>query len=106
MAKVTFETDGAKNEMSGKCIFAVVIDPENEADIAAVLIGTTSPYDLIDAIGKGTGAQIAKICPDFKSKLKLIEVLGESTAKGVFGTLKTEEIDYLFASDEKEGAKE
>ena len=74
MVKVTFETDDAKTEMSGKCVFAVVIDPKDEADIAAVLIGTTSPYDLIDAIGKGTGAQIAKICPDFKSKLKLIEI--------------------------------
>ena len=90
MVKVTFETDEAKNEMSGKCVFAVVIDPENEAYIATALMGTTSPYDLINAIGKGTGAQIARICPDFKSKLKLIEVLGESTAKGMFGTLKIE----------------
>lgn len=66
-------------------------------NLAAVLIGTTSPYDLIDAIGKGTGAQIAKIVPDNANKIKLIELLGKSVAKGVFGDLEIREGEALVA---------
>lgn len=104
MVKITFETDDAKNEMSGKCVFAVVTDPEDSAKVTVALIGKTSTYELTDVIGKAIGAQIASIVPYLQARLQLIEIMVKAMTKGVSGELETKELDMNGRSttDEKQ----
>ena len=40
MVKITFENNETKTELSGRCIFAAVIDPEGDGDMATALIAS------------------------------------------------------------------
>lgn len=93
MVKITIENDGTKAELTGKCIFAVVIDPEGEGDMASALMGSTSPCELADAAGKCLGAQIKTLTPDFMNQIKLLDILTGSTARGMFGDVKAVKAD-------------
>ena len=93
MVKITIENEGTKAELSGKCIFAVAIDPECESDMATALIGETSPHDLADTLGKCIGAQIKTLTPDFMNQIKLLDILAGSTARGMFGDVKAVKAD-------------
>lgn len=88
MVKITIENDGIKAELTGKCIFAVAIDPEGDGDMATALIGNTSPHDLVDTLGKCTGAQIKELVPNFADQLRLLDILAKSTARGMYGDVK------------------
>ena len=88
MVKITLENDGTKTELAGKCIFAAVIDPEGDGDMAPALIGNTSPYEMTDAIGKSLGKQIKALVPSFSDKLRLIDLLATAAARGAYGDLK------------------
>lgn len=89
MVKITIENDGTKTELAGRCIFAVAIDLEGDSDMATALVGNTSPYDLTDTLGKCIGAQIKEIAPNFADQLRLLDILAKSTARGMYGDLKT-----------------
>lgn len=95
MVKITFENDETKTEMSGRCVFAAVIDPEGDGDMATALIGNTSPCNLADTLGKCIGAQIRELAPDFTDQLRLLYILAKSTARGMYGDVKSvkEEIE-------------
>lgn len=56
---------------------------------ATALVGNTSPYDLTDTLGKCIGAQIKEIVPNFADQLRLLDILAKSTARGMYGDLKT-----------------
>lgn len=88
MVKITFENNETKTELSGRCIFAAVIDPEGDGDMATVLVGNTSPYDLADTLGKCIGAQIKELVPDFADQLRLLDILAKSTARGMYSDVK------------------
>ena len=88
MVKITIENDGTKAELSGRCIFAAVIDPEGDGDMATALIGNTSPHDLAETLGKCIGAQIKELAPDFADQLRLLDILAKSTARGMYGDVK------------------
>ena len=81
MVKITIENDGTKTELAGKCIFAVVIDPEGDGD-------NTSPYEMTDVIGKSFEKQIKDLVPSFSDQLRLIDLLGKAVARGAYGELK------------------
>lgn len=93
MVKITIENDRTKTEMSGKCLFAVAIDPEGEGDMTAALMGSTSPRELTDTVGKCLGAQIKMLTPDFANQIKLLDILARSTASGMFGDVKAVKAD-------------
>lgn len=93
MVKITIDNDGTKAELTGKCIFAVAIDPEGESDMAMALMGSTSPRELIDTVGKCLGAQIKTLTPDFMNQIKLLDILAGSTARGMFGDVKAVKAD-------------
>ena len=88
MVKITIDNDGTKAELTGKCIFAVVIDPEGEGDMASALMGSTSPCELADAAGKCLGAQIKTLAPNFIDQVKLLDILAKSTARGIYGDVQ------------------
>ena len=85
MVKITIESDGMKTELAGKCIFAVVIDPECGGDMVTTLVGKTSPYEMADSIGKCVGKQIKDIVPSPSDQLHIIGILAESVARGAYG---------------------
>ena len=93
MVKITIENDGTKTEMSGKCLFAAVIDPEGDGDMVTALIGKTSPGNLAEALGKCIGAQITELAPDFTNQLRLLDILAKSTARGMSGDVKAVKAD-------------
>ena len=93
MVKITFENDETKTEMSGRCVFAAVIDPEGDGDMATALIGNTSPCNLADTLGKCIGAQIKELAPDFADQLRLLDILARSTANGMYGDVKVVKAD-------------
>lgn len=93
MVKITIENDGTKAELTGKCIFAVAIDPEGEGDMATALIGSTSPHELTDTVGKCLGAQIKTLTPDFMNQIRLLDILARSTARGMYGDVKAVKAD-------------
>lgn len=93
MVKITIENEGTKAELSGKCIFAAVIDSEGDGDIATALIGETSPGNLAEVLGKCIGAQITELAPDFTDQLRLLDILAKSTARGMSGDVKAVKAD-------------
>lgn len=88
MVKITIDNDGTKAELTGKCIFAVAIDPEGDGDIATALIGETSPGNLAEVLGKCIGAQITELASDFTDQLRLLDILAKSTARGMSDDMK------------------
>jgi hypothetical protein len=88
MVKITIENDGTKTELAGRCIFAVVIDPEGDGDMATALTGNTSPYEMTDAIGISLGKQIKALVPSFSDQLRLIDLLAKAVTRGAYGDLK------------------
>lgn len=88
MVKITIENEKKKAELAGKCIFAAVIDPEGDGDMATALIGETSPGNLAETLGKCIGAQISELAPDFADQLRLLDILAKSTARGMSGDVK------------------
>ena len=88
MVKITIENDRTKTEMSGKCLFAAVIDPEGDSDVVTALVGETSPGNLAEVLGKCIGAQITDLAPDFTDQLRLLDILAKSTARGMSDDVK------------------
>jgi hypothetical protein len=85
MVKITIENDGMKTELAGRSIFVVVIDPESGGDMVTALMGNTSPYKMVDSVGKCIGKQIKTLVPSHLDKITLIEILGKSVARGLYG---------------------
>lgn len=93
MVKITIEADGTKTEMSGRCVFAAVVDSEGDGDMATGVVGKTSPYNLVNTLGMCIGTQIKALVPEFIDQIRLIQILDKSVARGIGGDVEAIKIE-------------
>lgn len=85
MVKLTIENEEFKKEFNSRFVFAVVGDPEGEADAAIGFIGQTSPHELAETVGNAIGTQFKVITDDTSSRLRLSEILMKTVIMALIG---------------------
>lgn len=85
MVKLTIENEEVKKEFNSRYVFAVIGDPDDEADMAIAFIGKTSPQELAEQVGKSFGTQVKFLTDKISSRFRLCEILSKEALLAMIG---------------------
>ena len=85
MVKLTIENEEVKKEFNSRFVFAVVGDPEGEADVAIAFLGMASPQELAEQVGKSFGTQVKFLTDKMSSRIRLCEILSKEAIMALIG---------------------